>query len=145
MFSTIIHPTDLTEACVSAQRAAHRLAKSLGAKLLVCYIAHPPLVASANQLTDPETNETRDILQEVQAVQPPDPAVDCEVKIVMADRSASAKSLLGILEKIGCDLIVLGMHKRAGVAGWLGGSITEEVVRQANCAVLVVKQQDEAS
>jgi hypothetical protein len=42
---------------------------------------------------------------------------------------------------MGCDLLVLGMHKRSGVAGWFGPTITEEVVRRAKCNVLVVKQQ----
>jgi nucleotide-binding universal stress UspA family protein len=145
MFSTIIHPTDLSDAAAPALKAAHELAKSLGAKLIICYIAHPPLVASGNQLTDPETNETRNILDEFKAVQPPNPAVNCEVKIVTVDRSAGAKAMLKILEQMGSDLIVLGMHKRTGISGWLGASITEDVVRLASCAVMVVKQCEEDS
>ena len=139
MFSTILHPTDLSEASAAAHRTAHELAKALGAKLIVCYITHPPLVASGTDVTDPETGKTRFVLEEVQAVQPPDPAVDCDVRIVMTDRSASAKTILGTLEKLGCDLIVLGMHKRSGVSGWMGSSITEEVVRHANTPVMIVK------
>ena len=139
MFSTILHPTDLSDASVAAHQTAHQLAKALGAKLIVCYIANPPLVASGNELTDPETGKTRYILEEVQALQPPDPAVKCEVKTVMADKSASPKSILGLLEKMKCDLIVLGMHKRSGVSGWMGSSITEEVVRHANTPVMIVK------
>ena len=142
MFSTILHPTDLSDACVPALKTAHDLAKTLGAKLIVCYIAHPPLIASGNQLTNPESKETRNVLDEIQALQPLDSTLTSEVKIVMIDRSASAKAVLEVLEQVGCDLIVLGMHKRSGVASWLGGSITEDVVRRANCAVLVVKQHD---
>jgi nucleotide-binding universal stress UspA family protein len=145
MFSRILHPTDLSDASAAAHSVAHELAKSLGAKLLVCYIATPPVVVSGDELTDPATGETRNIRDEVHAQQSPDPAVDCEVKVVMADTSAGVKTILGVLENMNCDLIVLGMHKRSGVAGWMKSSVTEEVVRRAHCPVLVVKKQDKDS
>jgi universal stress protein A len=143
MFSKILHPTDLSDASAAAHKAAHELAKSLGAKLLVCYIATPPLVAGGDEVTDPATGETRNIRDEIHAQQPPDPAVDCEVKIVIADSSAGVKTVLGVLENMNCDLIALGMHERSGVAGWMKSSVTEEVVRRAHCPVLVVKKQDQ--
>jgi hypothetical protein len=38
-----------------------------------------------------------------------------------------------------CDLIVMGMHGRSGIARVLMGSVTEEVVRRAHCPALAVK------
>ena len=143
MFSTILHPTDLSDASTPALKAAHDLAKSLGSKLLICYLAHPPLIASGSQLTNPETNEVQDLDRAVNELQPIDPKVNCEVKIVMTEQSTAPKKVLALLEQLGCDLIVLGMHKHEGLMGWLGGSVTEDVVSQANCAVLVVKQHGE--
>lgn len=139
MFSTIAHPTDLSEESIPALRTAHDLAKKLDARLLICYIAHSPLVASGETLTDPKTNVTRNIVAEVESHQPSDPAVQREVRIVVTEQSTRVKTLLRFLEEMQCDLLVLGMHQRAGVAGWLGSSITEEVVRRAECAVMVVK------
>ena len=43
------------------------------------------------------------------------------------------------MEEMGGDLLVMGMHRRGGVAGWLGSSITEEVVREAHCPVVTVR------
>ena len=143
MFPTILHPTDLSDASTPALKAAHELAKSLGSKLLICYLAHPPLIASGSQLTNPETNEVQDLDKTVNSLQPIDPTVNCEVKVVLTEQSTAPKKILALLEQLGCDLIVLGMHKHDGLMGWLRGSVTEDVVRQANCAVLVVKQHDE--
>lgn len=140
MFSTIVHPTDLSEASIPALQSAHQLAKELKSKLVVCFIAHTPLVASGTSITDPESNVTRNIAEELEAYQSAESDVERELRIVITDKSTRVKTLLKFLEEMDCDLLVMGMHKRAGVAGWLGSSITEEVVRRAGCAVLVVKQ-----
>ena len=47
--------------------------------------------------------------------------------------------MLKALPPLDAELLVVGMHKKPGLAGFLGGSITEEVVREAGCPVLVVK------
>lgn len=140
MYSSIVHPTDLSEASLPALKTAHDLAKSLGAELHVYFIAHPPLVASGDQLIDPETKETRDIPGEIHAIQPFDPQVNSSIKIVTIDENSEPKVLLELLEKMGCDLLVIGMHKRKGVKGWLKASITEDVVRHAHCDVLVARE-----
>ena len=143
MFSTIVHPTDFSDASGPALATAQKLAKTLGARLIVCFVAHPPLVATGNRLTDPKTNESRDIAEQLESLQPDDPAVKRELRIVITEQSTRVKTLLGFLEEMECDLLLLGMHKRAGIAGWFSHSITEEVVRLAKCPVLVVKPQDE--
>lgn len=38
----------------------------------------------------------------------------------------------------GCDLLVLGTHRRPGLVRWLQGSVAEAVVHSAPCPVLVV-------
>ena len=143
MFSTIVHPTDFSDASGAALATAHKLAKTLGAKLVVCFVAHPPLIASGNSLTDPKTNETRDIAKELESLQPEDPAVQRDLRIVITEQSTRVKTVLGFLEEMDCELLVLGMHKRAGIAGWFSHSITEEVVRLAKCPVMVVKHRDD--
>jgi nucleotide-binding universal stress UspA family protein len=142
VFSTIVHPTDFSEASIPALRTAHDLAKALNAKLLVCFIANPPLIASGDTLTDPKTGESRNVAEELEQNQASDPAVKRELRIVMTEKSTRVKTLLGFLSDMGCDLLVLGMHNKSGIAGWLGSSITEEVVRQAQCAVMVVKHHE---
>ena len=145
MFSTIVHPTDLSDASMPALKTAHEMACSLGSQLLVCYVAHPPMVASGNKLTDPETNESRDISQEVHAIQPFDSRVKGEVRIITIDESSDIKPLLAVLQNMDTDLLVLGMHKKKGIGGWFSKSLTEEIVSKAHCDVLVVKHQGDES
>ncbi len=44
-----------------------------------------------------------------------------------------------MLDKQGCDLIVMGTHGRSWLGHLLFGSVAEEVVRLARCPVMVVK------
>ncbi|MGI9471000.1 MAG: universal stress protein [Rubripirellula sp.] len=142
MFSRIVHPTDLSDASVPALKTAHDLAKALGSELLVCFIAHPPLVADGETLTDPTKGESRDIAAEIESHQPEEQGVKRSVRILVTEKTANVKQLLGILQAMDTDLLVLGMHQRAGIAGWFGHSVTEEVVRLAKCPVMVVKEYD---
>jgi len=61
-----------------------------------------------------------------------------EHQVIVADRS-SAGHILEMLEKLGCDLIVMGTHGASWLKQRLFGSVTEEVVRCARCPVMVVK------
>ena len=58
--------------------------------------------------------------------------------MIVADRPG-ANHVLEILDKLGCDLIVMGTHGHSWLKHRLFGSVTEEVVRLARCPVMVVK------
>ena len=139
MYSNIIHLTDLSKAALPALEAAQELAKRLGSRLHICFVAHPPLVTSGETLVDPKTGETRDIPAELEAALNRDPAVERELHLLLVERSAGIRQMLKTLPPLDAGLLVVGMHKKPGLAGFLGGSITEEVVREADCPVLVVK------
>ena len=94
MFPTIFHPTDLSEASIPALKTAHDLAKELGSKLIVCYVAHPPVVANGQVLTDPKTGESRDIAAEVESHQPSDPKVAREIQVLLVDPSAGPADIM---------------------------------------------------
>lgn len=141
MYTKIVHPTDLSEASVPALKVAHELATTLRIELTICYIAHPPMIADGTQLTDPESGSSRDIQAEISDIQPPEPGVNREVRVITIDESSDVKPLLGVLESMGSDLLVIGMHQRKGIKSWWSKSIAEEVVRHAHCDVLVVKEQ----
>ena len=73
-----------------------------------------------------------------------DPRVRVEHRVIVADKP-SAAHVLGILDKLGCDLIVMGTHGRRGLRHLLFGSVTEDVVRRARCPVMVVKAPPQAA
>jgi nucleotide-binding universal stress UspA family protein len=61
-----------------------------------------------------------------------------EHQVIVSDRPC-APHILTILDQLGCDLIVMGTHGHTWLDHVLFGSVTEEVVRQARCPVMVVK------
>ena len=58
---------------------------------------------------------------------------------VIVTAQPDASHILKIVEKTGCDLIVMGTHGLSGLKHRLFGGLTEEVVRNARCPVMVVK------
>ena len=142
MFSTILHPTDLSEASIPALQTAHELAENLGSKLIVCFIAPSPMIASGDTLTDPKTSESRNIAEELDSHLSSGTSVERELRIIITEPSTHVKTMLRFLEEMDCKLLVMGMHNRAGIAGWIRPSITEEVVRRAKCPVMVVKHHE---
>ncbi len=54
-------------------------------------------------------------------------------------RGRPASEILGVANKIGAELIVMGTHGRSGLSHFLIGSVAEKVVRHARCPVVCVK------
>ena len=54
----------------------------------------------------------------------------------------AAQRIVTIAENVDADLIVVGTHGRSGIKRLLLGSVAEEVVRRAPCAVFVVRPRD---
>jgi nucleotide-binding universal stress UspA family protein len=54
----------------------------------------------------------------------------------------AAERVVALAQEAEAELIVLGTHSRQGFARWVLGSVAEEVVRSAPCAVLVIRPRD---
>jgi nucleotide-binding universal stress UspA family protein len=135
----ILVPTDFSAHADEAFRVALRLAKATGALVVAVHIAAPPAVVKAEgaSTADLRDEKGRDLWGGLLALQAP-PQVRVEHEVVVADRPAVAH-LLDLLEKRGCDLIVMGTHGHSWLRQRLFGSVTEEVIRRARCPVMVVK------
>jgi nucleotide-binding universal stress UspA family protein len=53
----------------------------------------------------------------------------------------AAKTIVDEAERLGAELIVIPSHGRTGVERWFLGSVTEHVVRHADCPVLVLGRE----
>jgi nucleotide-binding universal stress UspA family protein len=135
----ILVPTDFSAHADEAFRVAHSLAALLGAEVIVFHIARPPAVVSEDgQLfTEPGTREPANLWERFHNLAA-SPKVRVKHEVIVADRP-SANHVLDILDKFGCDLIVMGTHGRSWLKHRLFGSVTEDVVRRARCPVMVVK------
>jgi nucleotide-binding universal stress UspA family protein len=63
---------------------------------------------------------------------------DLAIKTVVV-KAKPAEAILSYAEAEGIDLIVMASHGRSGVSRWVYGSVTEKVLRQAGCAMLIVR------
>jgi len=49
------------------------------------------------------------------------------------------RDIVHFADKLSADLIVIGTHGRTGISHLVLGSVAEEVIRKANCAVITLK------
>ena len=136
----ILVPTDFSAHADEAFRMAHTLARSVGAEVILFHIARPPAVVleGGRFLANPGKGEGVNLWERFQSIQPNDPKVRVTHEVIEADRPGP-DHVLGILDKLGCDLIIMGTHGHSWLKHRLFGSVTEEVVRLARCPVMVVK------
>jgi nucleotide-binding universal stress UspA family protein len=136
----ILVPTDFSPPATEAIRVAHDLAKATGAGVVVFHVSRPPALVSdgARPLTTPARGEPKGVCEGLRKTQSRDPSVHVEHEVIVADQP-DAEHILRLLHERACDLIVMGAHGPSGMRHLLFGSATEEVVRKAECPVMVVK------
>jgi nucleotide-binding universal stress UspA family protein len=136
----ILVPTDFSAHADEAFRAAYTLAQAVGAEMILFHIARPPavVVEGGRFLANPGKAEAVNLWDRFQELQPKNPRVRVQHEVIVADRPGPAH-ILDLLDRLGCDLIVMGTHGHTWLRHRLFGSVTEEVVRRARCPVMVVK------
>jgi nucleotide-binding universal stress UspA family protein len=136
----ILVPTDFSTHADEALRVAYTLAQAIGAEVTLFHVARPPAVASegGRLLANPGKGEAENLWDRFRPIQTTDPKVRVTHQVIVAERPR-AGHILEMLDKLGCDLIVMGTHGHSWLKERLFGSVTEEVVRHAQCPVMVVK------
>jgi nucleotide-binding universal stress UspA family protein len=137
----ILFPTDFSECAQVALPHAVRLAQLHDADLILLHV----LVLHQSTAMDvvepfPGEEEARKALEET-ARQPAGTRVSHHV----ARAVAAAPAILDYAEEDGADLIVIGSHGRRGIRRLLLGSVAEEVLREAACPVLIVREDAKRS
>jgi nucleotide-binding universal stress UspA family protein len=136
----ILVPTDFSAHADEAFRVAHTLARAVGAEVILFHVAQPPTVVSegGQLLANPGKADAVNLWDRFHRIQPMDAKVRVEHQVIVADKPR-AGHILEMLDKLGCDLIVMGTNGRSWLKHLLFGSVAEEVVRLARCPVMVVK------
>jgi len=139
-FKKILVPTDFSPAAAEAFRTAITLARTTGGEVVVAHVTRAPAVVVENgQVTHgSDAGKPVNLWNKFRALVPDDQAVRVTHEVVVAGRT-SAAGIVEMLEKFGCDLIVIGSHGHGRLRRLLRGSLTDEVVRHARCPALVVK------
>jgi nucleotide-binding universal stress UspA family protein len=137
---TILVPTDFSPHADEAFRTAQTLARATGAEVVLFHIARPPAVVTEGGplLPVPANGDATNLWERFHGTPPTDPGVRVRHEVIVSDRPG-ANHILDILDRLGCELIVMGTHGHSWLRHRLFGSVTEEVVRRARCPVMVVK------
>jgi nucleotide-binding universal stress UspA family protein len=135
----ILVPTDFSAHADEAFRTACTLAAALGAEVVVFHIAPPPTVVTADgELLADRESAAVNLWDRFRDLQPGDRQVRVKHEVIVEERP-TARHILDMLDRQGCDLIVMGTHGRSWIKRALFGSVTKAVVRSARCPVMVVK------
>ena len=139
MYQRILFPTDGSEGAEAALEHAIDHAVRYDASLEVLYVIEetlPVLDAGAPGVLDALEEHGEEILDDVRAR-----ATAAGVESIQASIAGGSpyRQILEHIEDREIDLVVMGTHGRRGVDRYLLGSVTEKVVRTADCPVLTVR------
>ncbi len=134
----IMVPVDGSESSERALEQAIELAVALKAKLSFLYVANVNQLA-VNSCLSAElleaVNKAGDVILSHAEERVPE-GVEAER---LLETGSPASAIVDVAEDIGSDLIVMGSRGLGLVKGVLLGSVSQYVVENAKCAVMVVK------
>ena len=143
-FSRILVPTDFSPASEAAWAEARRLAKALGAELILLHVTiEMPLYAEgpfsgarARELYQAMSDWTAKTLEQwAEPARAEGLAVRTEVRVGVPYRE-----IISLAED--ADLVVMGTRGRGGLERALLGSVADRVIRLAPCPVLTAREPD---
>lgn len=134
--------TDLTEASASATDEAFELARRLGASLLVVSVIDPGSLLMPGgrfRVRVDQVRERREQLAQALVERGRDAGIDVSFLIWTGD---PGDMIVEAAEAEHADMVLVGSHGRGPVGRFLLGSVSEHVVRNAPCPVLVVRPRE---
>ncbi|HET6922180.1 MAG TPA: universal stress protein [Anaeromyxobacteraceae bacterium] len=140
-WTKICCPIDFSETSRAALEEASVLAQRYQAELVLLHVFEPPVASADLMVSPPEMFEqtAKDLERKLElwkgeAERRGAPAV----RALVVTGTAAAETVRFAREG-GYDLVVMGTHGRRGLRHLVLGSVAERVVREAPCAVLVVR------
>lgn len=134
--------TDLSEASESATDQAFELAASLGAALLIVSVIDPGsllLPGGRFRARIDQVRERREQLAQVLVERGRQLGIDVSFLVWTGD---PGDQIVEAAEAERVDMVVVGSHGRGAVGRLFLGSVSEHIVRNAPCPVLVVRPRE---
>ncbi len=144
-YRSILNPIDIEDPSLFALGVAKQFATEHGATLHLLYvvprfraIGEPEIVEHDHSVGE---QKARARLQEIAAQQLA--GVPHQIHTMGAPEQAVAKTVIRVATEVSADLIVIKTRGRKGFQHMMLGSVAEEVVRTAPCAVLTLSPESE--
>jgi nucleotide-binding universal stress UspA family protein len=151
----ILVPTDFSDCALGALRWALTLAYHYDADVHLLHVVtlqKPGVYGTTDVVGEAASYQqklesvyqarARELLHEVLAEEQ---QADVPVTTVVRQSMAIADAVLSYVAQAGIDLVVAGTHGRRGVQHLVLGSVAEDIMREAPCPVLLVRQREEAA
>ncbi len=138
----ILIPTDFSEPPAAAIGHAAMLAERFGARLTMLHVvtAKEGKAAAEFPELDPARNEEEAAAEEEVAERfGLQPLQRLQVRRELRHNAHPAEEITRFAAEIQADLIVAGTHGRSGLSHLFMGSLAEDLMRSANCPVLVAR------
>jgi nucleotide-binding universal stress UspA family protein len=136
----ILCPIDFTEFSRRALRHAIALARWKECELVVLHVVEPAIAIHAARggarPSHPDERH-RHVVQALGDFAAPASAAGIPVRTVV-EQGAEVEEILRQVRALGADLLVMGTHGRGGLERMLLGSVTDAILRNAVCPVMVV-------
>ena len=138
-FQTVVLATDLSPTSEAATTAALDLASSIGARLLAVSVVDPGslrvpggrYLARVDQVRAERERFAQELVTRGRSM-----GVLVDFLVWEGD---PGEAIIDAAQAEGADMIVVGSHGRGAVGRFLIGSVSDHVVRNASCPVLVVR------
>jgi len=134
MLKKILAPTDFSDLSAHGVRYACRLARDMGAELIIFNVL---VLDESNRVDKRELEQHKKRLGEFVTEKIADGAVGLKM-LQMVDAGQPFGAIVDCAGKEAVDLIVMSSHGRTGLSRMLIGSVTDKILRGAPCPVLVV-------
>lgn len=141
----LLVPTDFSAASKKALAYADAFAGNFGSKVTIIHVIEPMVLPPEYGYLPPYSPE--DEARQVDSVRRQ--LLDLAAGLDTAKRTEVAvrigrpwQEIVGAVEDLGVDFLVLTTHGRTGLRHMLMGSVAEKIVRHIHCPVLVVRPEE---
>jgi nucleotide-binding universal stress UspA family protein len=138
-FNKILCALDFDKNCETLVGVARRLCEGNRGQLHLLHVARVPPPDQDVPLPladDPRWEEIARKHLEAIAHKVLDGSVPWELHV---SSGVPERDIVHMADRLSIDLIVMGTHGRTGISHLVLGSVAEEVIRKANCAVLTLR------
>ncbi len=140
-WTKICCPIDFSETSRAALEEAAELARRYEAEMALLHVFEPPAATSDLMVTPPEMFEqtAKELERKLELWRSEAERRGAKAVRSLVVTGAAATEVVRFAREGGYDLVVMGTHGRRGLRHLVLGSVAERVVREAPCAVLVVR------
>ena len=138
----ILVAVDFSSGCDAVMEQAKRIVNGLGGRVWVLHVAEPDpdfvgYDVGPQTERDAVASHLREEHKQVQALAEGLRADHVEATALLV-RGATAETIIEQANKLEAEMVVMGSHGKGAVASLLMGSVSEAVLREVNCPVVVV-------